>query len=119
MLLMTEMPVPPQEFPSPRRHPGPPLAGDYVCNCAKEIMLWIFGHACPKKIAGELERWRSKLYKDLQSHNVNELFTRTSQERLALAYFFDVLLLDNFKNAILTDGQKVAAESLCVGAFHL
>lgn len=54
--------------------------------------------------------------KEFDTRKVTDKLGKSSNERLALVYLFEVLLLDSLKDAVLREGKEDAATALCVGA---
>lgn len=108
------MPALPDPFPDYCRNFSLPLGSIGRSLGYGELKLWIYGGTCSGKIAGQLRSWRYKLVHELEV--TSSLPKDSKHERLALLYFFEVLLLDTLKDAILKDGPKDAATSLCVRA---
>lgn len=115
MLPTTKMPALPDPFPSHSPSWGLHLTCLRAYLGPKEIILWIFGGACPETIDCQLKRWKSELLKEFDFCKVFKNLAQSPHERHALVYLFEVLLLDNLKDAVLDDGQEDAATSLCVG----
>lgn len=85
-----------------------------------ELQLWVIGDTCSKRnIVHKLQDWRLELLHDIRKYNVAEKLGKSSNERFALAYFFEVLLFDSLKDAILEHGPEYAAVSLRVSTVSL
>lgn len=111
------MPALPDPFPAHSNRKCPPLTDRAMSHMYlnwQDITLWIFGGACSDSVKKSLRDWQRSLREDFASRDVYKKLTPTSTERLALAYFFDVLFLNSLQEEILKEGQDFTAKELCV-----